>query len=82
MRSFSVFVTDRLGVRGAGTMNEVGHETAIAFLTVGHSTRTLGVFVSLLQGNSVQKVEGMRTIPDSRHNPQLDCARSAGESYI
>jgi len=41
-------------------------------LTVGHSTRNLVEFVSLLLGNKVSRVADVRTIPRSRHNPQFD----------
>jgi|GEM_PF-2082821 len=63
-------------------MNEVELEAANAILTVGHSTRTLEVFINLLQGNSVQKVVDIRTIPHSRHNLQFDRARAARSKAI
>jgi uncharacterized protein (DUF488 family) len=41
-------------------------------LTIGHSTRTIGEFVRLLQAHSVTCVVDVRTIPRSRHNPQFN----------
>jgi uncharacterized protein (DUF488 family) len=41
-------------------------------LTIGHSTRTLGEFIQILQGYDVTLVVDVRTIPRSRHNPQFN----------
>ena len=41
-------------------------------LTIGHSTRSLDVFIELLQENHVAIVIDIRTIPRSRHNPQFN----------
>jgi uncharacterized protein (DUF488 family) len=41
-------------------------------LTIGHSTRTLEVFIELLQAHSVTHVIDVRTIPRSWHNPQFN----------
>jgi uncharacterized protein (DUF488 family) len=41
-------------------------------LTIGHSTRTLEIFIELLKMNSVTLVADIRTIPRSRHNPQFN----------
>lgn len=43
-----------------------------AVLTIGHSTRSLEEFVSLLKSYGVEKVVDVRTIPRSRHNPQFN----------
>ncbi|MDP2991620.1 MAG: DUF488 domain-containing protein, partial [Kiritimatiellota bacterium] len=40
--------------------------------TIGHSTRPLEEFISLLKENSVQRVVDIRTIPRSRFNPQYN----------
>lgn len=40
--------------------------------TIGHSTRSLDEFVSLLSGFGIEQVVDIRTIPRSRHNPQFD----------
>ncbi|MCE8426421.1 MAG: DUF488 domain-containing protein, partial [Candidatus Methanoperedens sp.] len=56
-------------------------------LTIGHSTRTLDVFISLLHAHSVTMVVDIRTIPRSRHNPQFNSEtlpgnlRTAGIGY-
>ena len=41
-------------------------------LTIGHSTRTLEEFISLLQAHAVTRVVDVRTVPRSRHNPQFN----------
>jgi len=41
-------------------------------LTVGHSTRTLENFISLLKTHSVTRVADVRTVARSRHNPQFN----------
>jgi len=57
-------------------------------LTVGHSTRSLGEFISLLQTHGVTCVADVRTIPRSRHNPQFNSAtlprslKKAGIGYV
>jgi uncharacterized protein (DUF488 family) len=49
------------------------HSTvARAVLTVGHSTRPVAEFVSLLRAHGVTKLVDVRTVPRSRHNPQFD----------
>ncbi len=47
-------------------------ETLPPVLTIGHSTRTLAVFISLLQAHGVTRVIDIRAIPRSRHNPQFN----------
>lgn len=41
-------------------------------LTIGHSTRTLGEFIGLLQAHGATRVADVRTVPRSRHNPQFN----------
>jgi uncharacterized protein (DUF488 family) len=40
--------------------------------TIGHSTRTLDYFVSMLRAHGVRELADVRTIPRSRHNPQFN----------
>lgn len=40
--------------------------------TIGHSTRPINEFVSLLKAHSVQRLVDVRTVPRSRHNPQFN----------
>ena len=40
--------------------------------TIGHSTRTLDEFISLLRTYGVSLVVDVRTVPRSRHNPQFN----------
>ena len=47
-------------------------ETPPRLLTVGHSTRPIGEFISLLRAHNVACVADVRTIPRSRHNPQFN----------
>ncbi len=41
-------------------------------LTVGHSTRPLADFITLLRAHSVARLVDVRTVPRSRHNPQFN----------
>jgi uncharacterized protein (DUF488 family) len=41
-------------------------------LTIGHSSRSLEDFISLLQAHGVTCVADVRKIPRSRHNPQFN----------
>jgi len=45
---------------------------AIAFFTIGHSTRTIEEFVELLSAGRVGMVVDIRTVPRSRTNPQYN----------
>ena len=45
---------------------------ASPFFTIGHSTRAVTEFVDLLQGEQVQLVVDVRTVPRSRSNPQFN----------
>ena len=40
--------------------------------TIGHSTRTTRQLVDLLRAHGVEQVVDVRTIPQSRHNPQFN----------
>lgn len=40
--------------------------------TIGHSTRTLGSFISLLKKYKINEVVDIRTIPFSAYNPQFN----------
>ncbi len=46
------------------------HESEVVF-TIGHSTRSIGEFIRLLEAHGVQRVLDVRRIPRSRHNPQF-----------
>lgn len=43
-----------------------------AFYTIGHSTRSIGEFVSILKSVEVRFVVDVRTVPRSRTNPQYN----------
>jgi uncharacterized protein (DUF488 family) len=45
---------------------------SLLVLTIGHSTRPIGVFIRLLRAHGVGRVVDVRTIPRSRHNPQFN----------
>ena len=47
-------------------------------LTIGHSTRTLEEFISLLRTHGASRVVDVRTVPRSLHNPQFNEASLAG----
>jgi uncharacterized protein (DUF488 family) len=44
----------------------------VIIFAIGHSTRRLSEFVSILQAHSVNLLVDIRTIPKSRHNPQFN----------
>ena len=62
-------------------------KTPSIVLTIGHSTRTLEIFLHLLQAHRVTRLVDVRTIPRSRHNPQFnqetlpDALHAVGISY-
>ena len=45
---------------------------SFVIFTVGHGTKSIAEFISLLKTNEVQRVSDVRTIPKSRHNPQFN----------
>ena len=57
-------------------------------MTIGHSTRTLEEFISLLQAHGVTCVVDVRTVPRSRHNAQFNkdslpgSLQEAGLGYV
>jgi uncharacterized protein (DUF488 family) len=53
--------------------------------TIGHSTRPIDEFIHILQSHGVKRVLDVRTIPQSRHNPQFgvdELAPSLAEQEI
>lgn len=56
--------------------------------TIGHSTRTVEEFITLLRAYEISLVVDVRTIPYSRHNPQfnkdllLNSLREADINYV
>ncbi len=69
-------------------MKKFNSEALLVVLTIGHSTRVLEDFISLLLEYGVQKVVDVRTIPRSRHNPQYnrealrDSLKAVGIGYV
>ena len=47
-------------------------QDAITVFTIGHSTRPLEEFLSLLEAREIGLLADVRTIPKSRHNPQFN----------
>ncbi len=47
-------------------------KSAQTIYTIGHSTRPIGEFITLLQANGVTQLADIRTVPRSRHNPQYN----------
>ena len=45
---------------------------ALPFFTIGHSTRTIEAFVDLLRAGLVTSVVDVRSVPQSRTNPQYN----------
>lgn len=60
----------------------------ITVWTVGHSTRPVSDFITLLQAQGIEQLVDVRTIPRSRHNPQFnqdqlpDSLKEAGIHYL
>ncbi len=60
----------------------------LTIYTIGHSTRPVDEFISLLHQNGVTQLVDIRTIPRSRHNPQYEQSAleeslpKAGISYV
>jgi uncharacterized protein (DUF488 family) len=44
----------------------------VIVFTIGHSTRTIATFISLLKAHGVERVIDVRALPRSRHNPQFN----------
>src|SRR5690348_690373 len=44
----------------------------LTIFTIGHSTRPIDEFISLLRANEIELLIDVRTIPKSRHNPQFN----------
>jgi 3-methyladenine DNA glycosylase/8-oxoguanine DNA glycosylase len=53
-------------------MGRTGSWRGVCVYTIGHSTRTLGELVELLQAVDISVLADIRTIPRSRHNPQFN----------
>jgi uncharacterized protein (DUF488 family) len=57
-------------------------------MTIGHSTRPIDEFISILGAHGVNLLVDVRTVPKSRHNPQFHIEnlpaslRSAGIDYL
>jgi len=60
----------------AATPNKPG---ALAVFTIGHSTRTIAEFVTLLRAGQVQRVVDIRRMPRSRTNPHYNIDVLPGE---
>lgn len=43
----------------------------LTIFTIGHSTRPIDEFISLLSAHGIRQLVDVRTIPRSRHNPQF-----------
>jgi uncharacterized protein (DUF488 family) len=49
----------------------------VTVFTIGHSTRPINAFIELLRAHGVQRIIDVRTVPQSRHNPQFGGERLA-----
>ena len=65
-----------------------GAEPSPTVLTIGHSTRTFEEFIGMLQAHGAACVVDVRSVPQSRHNPQFNKAslpaslKDAGMGYV
>ena len=57
---------------GAKTVAAERGAGKVAVLTIGHSTRTIEEFVSMLQAHGVEQLVDVRSIPKSRRVPQFN----------
>src|SRR5512133_2349310 len=63
-------------------------EVPTVVLTIGHSTRTIEEFITLLKAHDATCVADVRTVPRSRHNPQFNkdslpqALKQAGLGYV
>ncbi len=63
-------------------------DSELTVYTIGHSTRTLDEFLSLLAAYNITLLVDVRTVPRSRHNPQFnketlpDTLKPHGIKYI
>jgi uncharacterized protein (DUF488 family) len=75
------------GARIIDNEQESRHLEKSLVLTIGHATRPIEEFISLLKENEVGCVLDIRTVPRSRHNPQFnrdalpDSLAAAGIGY-
>ena len=74
--------------RGASNSKGVVDKRRITVWTVGHSTRPVTDFITLLQAQRIEQLVDVRTVPRSRHNPQFNQVRlpeslkEAGIDYL
>jgi uncharacterized protein (DUF488 family) len=47
-------------------------QDSVRIWTIGHSTRTIDEFISLLQANQIRSLADVRTLPGSRRYPQFN----------
>ncbi|MEO6983818.1 MAG: DUF488 domain-containing protein [Paralcaligenes sp.] len=50
----------------------MGQSVQLKIFTVGHSTRPIAEFITLLTAHGVTQLADVRTVPRSRHNPQFN----------
>ena len=59
------------GLQRIRNINKTGKKR---IFTIGHSTRDIEEFVSLMKEYNIKEIVDIRTIPKSRHNPQFNSA--------
>ena len=65
-------VADKADRGAESSRKKTGVTGPLTVLTIGHSTRTIGEFIQLLQAHGVTRLVDVRTVPRSRHNPQFN----------
>ena len=48
------------------------HPREPTIFTIGHSTRSIETFVELLHAHRIERLMDVRTVPNSRRNPQFN----------
>lgn len=64
------------------------HAISVTIWTIGHSTRPIDEFLTLLKAHGIERLIDVRTVPRSRHNPQFnsdalaESLKKAGLTYV
>src|SRR5665213_3083935 len=70
------------GIKQPARRRAKAKQSSIVIFTVGHSTRPIEEFEALLLAHGVKQLVDVRTIPRSRHNPQLNGDRLPGSLLV
>lgn len=63
---------DAMPERAADALRHTMSTMGATVYTIGHSNRTLEVFIALLEAHGIERLVDVRTMAGSRHNPQFN----------